>query len=152
MKFTGLAAIAVITISTPLAAQSLVAAPNEASAKLGQCFVDNTTGNDRTLVARWMAGSMASSPMMDGLVEVDTAAKEQVDRSMADLFARLLTKDCKAQAKVVMDNRDQMGMQAAGGRLGEIAMAELMMDPAAMRAMMAYIQYIDPASFAALSE
>lgn len=152
MKLTGLVAAAAVAFSTPLAAQSMVAAPNEASAKLGQCLVDKTTGSDRTLVARWMAGSMASSPMMEGLVEVDAAAKEQVDRSMAALFARLLTKDCKAQAKVVMQSRDRMGMQAAGGRLGEIAMAELMMDPVSMQALLAYIQYVDPAAMAALAE
>ena len=152
MKLTGLVSAAAVAFSTPLAAQSMVAAPNEASAKLGQCLVDKTTGSDRTLVARWMAGSMASSPMMEGLVEVDAAAKEQVDRSMAALFARLLTEDCKAQAKVVMQSRDRMGMQAAGGRLGEIAMAELMMDPVSMQALLAYIQYVDPAAMAALAE
>lgn len=158
MKFTaylaaaGSLACASLAVATPASAQTMVASPNPASARLGQCLVGNTTGNDRVLVARWMAASMASSPMMQGLVSVDQAEKERVDRLMADLFTRLMAKDCLAEAKVVMQARDQQGMQAAGGRLGEIAMQELMMDPAAMAALLAYVKHIDPADLAELGK
>ena len=148
--FAGLGAAIALSMGASAHAQSMVASPNPASAALGQCLVGNTTGNDRTLVARWMAASMASSPMMDGLVSVDAAGKDQIDRAMAKLFTRLMAEDGAAEAKVVVKARDQQGMQAAGGRLGEIAMQELMMDPAAMQALLAYAQYIDPAAMAAL--
>ena len=141
-----------MSLSGPAQAQSMVASPNAASAALGECLVGSTTGNDRTLVARWMASSMASSPRMKGLVSVDTAAKEKIDREMAALFTRLMADDCADEASVVIKARDQQGMQAAGGRLGEIAMQELMMDPITVQAMLAYVQHIDPAALALLGQ
>ena len=147
-----LAASVLGVLAAPVAAQSLVAAPTENSARLGQCLVDNSTGRDRTIVARWMGASLAASPRMEGLIALDKNAKVEADKAMAQLFTRLLTKDCEDEARAVLAERSPHSMQAAGGRLGEIAMRELMMDPVAMQALTAYAQYVDPAAIASLSE
>ena len=99
-----------------------------------------------------MAASLAASSKMKGLVVLDKDAKVEVDKAMAELFTRLLTTDCINQARAVLAERSPQSVEAAGGRLGEIAMRELMMDPVAMQALMAYVQYVDMAAIAKLSE
>lgn len=136
----------------PAAAQQLTAVPNAASEALGKCLVGRSTGNDRMLVAQWMGASLAMSPAMKGVVSVDAAKKDQIDREMAKLFTRLTTVDCRAEMAVLIRNRDAHGIEAGSGRLGEMAMRELMQDPAAMAALIAYARYIDPAAMQKMAE
>lgn len=145
MRFSAfpLAAALICASAAPVSAQSLVATPNAASARLGQCILDKTTGADRVLVARWMAASLAMAPQMDGVVKVDAAAKEKVDKDMAALFTRLFANDCTDEMKVLIKSGDSQGIKAAGGKLGEMAMSELMSNPTAMSALMAYMKYLD---------
>ncbi|HEU4821737.1 MAG TPA: hypothetical protein VFS87_11355 [Qipengyuania sp.] len=147
-----LAALCAALIGTHAQAQSLVATPDAASRALGQCFVLKTTGSDRLLVARWLAGAMGVGDATKGMVSVDQAAKSTTDRQMAALYTRLLAKDCAAQAAPLVKAQDMRGIEAAGGMLGEIAMKELMNDPKVAAAIAAYAQHIDPAAFAALAE
>lgn len=142
--FSIIAAISLASVpAQPSMAQSLVATPNAASAALGKCMVLKTTGADRILFARWLASSMATAPAMEGVISVDATKKGQIDREMGALFTRLFAQDCPAEAKVLIGARDEMGLKAAGGMIGEIAMQELMSDPTAMKSLMAYLQYID---------
>ena len=136
----------------PATAQQLTAVPNAASAALGQCLVGHSTGNDRMLVAQWMGASLAMSPAMKDVVTIDAAKKDEIDRQMAKLFTRLMTVDCNAEMAVLVKNRDAHGIEAGSGRLGEMAMRELMQDPVTMQAMIAYARYIDPAAMAKLTE
>lgn len=137
----------------PATAQAqLTAVPNQASAALGECLVGKSSGEDRMLVARWMGTSLVMSPAMKDIASVDAAKKDEIDRAMARLFTRLMTVECKAEMAVLVKNRDAMGIEAASGRLGEMAMRELLQDPAAMQALIAYARYVDPAAMQKLAE
>ena len=129
-----------------------VAYPNEASRDLGECIALSTTGRDRLVTARWFATSLGMAPQLSDAVKVEPAAKEQSDRDMAALFTRLFTVDCADEARVLMANRDQAGIQAAGGRLGQIAMQDLMSDPKVLESMISYLAYIDPTAIDALAQ
>jgi hypothetical protein len=104
------------------------------------------------LAARWMAASMAASSALADIVTVDAAAKNQADRAMGKLFARLFTRACRDQAKVLMQANDQAGFTASGGRLGMIAMNELMQDPDVSQSLMAYIRFADMQALAQLAQ
>lgn len=146
------AALGAFLIGSNVQAQTLVATPDGASRALGQCFVLKTTGADRLLVARWLAGAMGMGDATRDLVTVDETAKLATDKAMAALFTRLFTKDCAEQAAPLVKAQNQSGMEAAGGMLGEMAMRELMSDPKVSASTFAYLQFIDPAKFAALAE
>ena len=146
-----MALLAAALATVPAAAQG-VAYPNEASRQLGECIALSTSGKDRVLTARWFAASLGSAPQVADAVTVDPAAKVEADREMAALFTRLFTQDCAKEAAPLMNSGDMAGIQAAGGRLGQIAMQELMSDPQVLQAMMSYIVYIDQSAFDKLGE
>lgn len=151
-KLNWVAAIAALFVGSAVQAQTLVATPDQASRALGQCFVLKSTGSDRLLVARWLAGAMGMGEATRDMVTVDEAAKLATDKAMAGPFTRLFTRDCADEAAPLIKAQNQSGLEAAGGMLGEMAMRELMSDPKVSAATFAYLQFIDPAAFAALAE
>ena len=146
------ATLCAIMPGTASAQASLVTTPSPEAAALGQCLVGKSTGDDRVLFARWMGSSIAMAPAMKDVVTVDPAAKDAIDREMAKLFTRLMTESCRAEMSVLVKAQDAMGVQAASGKLGEMAMRELLQDPAAMQALIAYARYIDPAAMQKLTQ
>lgn len=146
------AALGATLLGAQANAQSMVAMPDAASRALGQCLVLQTNGADRLLVARWLAGAMGAGDATKSVLTVNQASKTATDKQMAALYTRLFTEDCVAEAAPLFKARDQRGIEAAGGMLGEIAMRELMNDPKVSAAVGAYVQFIDPAPFTALAE
>lgn len=134
-----------------MSSQNMLAYPNEDSRKLADCIASSTTQSDRLLTARWMAAAMGTAAKLQGTVTVDEAAKEEADRGMAALFTRLFTDDCADQAQTLMAAGDMAGIQAAGGRLGLMAMEELMGDPEVLSSLMAYLAFVDFAAFARIA-
>lgn len=131
--------------------QDMLAYPSEESRNLADCIASSTSSADRLLTARWMAAAMSTAGKLQGTVSVDEAAKENADRGMAALFTRLFTVDCADQAQPLIASGDMAGIQAAGGRLGLMAMEELMTDPEVLSSLMAYLAYVDFAAFARIA-
>ncbi|WP_108790896.1 hypothetical protein [Erythrobacter sp. Alg231-14] len=146
MKKTILTMI-VAAAAIPANAQTQIAYPSEQSRALGECLALSSTGRDRIVAMRWMAANIGSSSVMQDIVTVDAEGKVEADRAMAALFTRLFSQDCGEEAAVLMKARDNAGIESAGARLGQIAMQELMGDPAVMQGMTAYVQYIDASAF-----
>lgn len=153
MKKTVLTAACALAAILPATATAQAAAsPSEASLKLGKCLVGKSTGEDRLLIAQWMGSSMAMSPAMQEIVTVDPAVKDRIDRRMAETFSRLMVQDCRAEMAALVKGRDAAGIQAASGMLGQMAMQELLQDPKAMQALIAYAKYMDPTMMQKLAE
>jgi len=115
--------------------------------ELGACLVGKTTGEDRVVVARWIAGAVASAPQVAALVKIDAAEKDQVDRAMAKVFTRLMTVDCLAQAKPLLKAGSRAGFEIVGESLGRIAVTELLNNPQASNSIEAYARYLDRQAF-----
>ena len=152
-RFTLLPAVlaASFAVLLPPAQAQEIAYPSEASRALAECISQSTTTEDRALTARWMAAGIGTAKIMEGTVTVDPAGKLEADKAMGALFTRLFTKDCRAQSAVMMRNGDQEGFTAAGGKLGQIAIAQLMADPEVSQSLFAYIQYADIAAIGQLA-
>ena len=131
--------------ATPAAAQTASSQSN--AERLGNCLVSKTTGEDRILSARWILAAMASAPQVADVAHVEPAKKEEIDRAMARLFTRLMTKDCLEEARPLLLARDGAGARTAGEALGRIAMQELLSDPKAVAAVAKYATYIDYREF-----
>lgn len=136
------AALFSLSTAAPASAQMVGQQASEGAMQLGRCAIGVTTGNDRLLVAQWVGSSLAMAPQLGGVVTVDAAAKDILDRRMAELFMRLFTEDCIEQARPLVQSGDQASIQFAFGMLSEIAMRELLTDPQAMAALTGYVQYI----------
>ena len=146
------AACAALSLMPVAAKAQTLATPNAASLALGKCLVGKSSGDDRILIARWMGASIAMSPAMKDVVMVDAEAKDAIDREMAVTFTRLMTEECRAEMGALVKAQDAAGIQAASGMLGQMAMQELLRDPATMQALIAYAKYIDSAAMQKLTQ
>lgn len=115
---------------------------------LGQCMVLKSSGEDRIVIARWMVLALASAPQLNDVMVVDQTKKVAADRAMAGLFTRLITSDCKPEAKALFATKDANAFELAGGPLGRIAMRELLSNEKAMGALAAYADYLKDSDFA----
>jgi hypothetical protein len=153
IRFAVKLALGALALSSAGAASAqAIAYPSPQSEALGQCVVMSTTGKDRLVAIRWMATAIGSANVMKDAVTVDAAAKDTYDREVAALFSRLLTVDCRDEAKPLVKANDSAGLQAGFGALGRIAMMELMADPSVLSSLTAYVKYADLAAVAELSE
>jgi hypothetical protein len=119
---------------------------------LGQCMVAKSTGDDRLLVARWFLAAAASTPKAGEVVTVKPESKDRMDRGMAALFTRLITKDCRALAAPMMTGGAAGdGFRVAGEALGQVAVEELFRGPAAQSALSNYTKYLKPQDFKELA-
>lgn len=148
-----ISALAGLTLVVPVAASAQeIAYPNEASRDLAQCIALSTTGKDRILTAQWFATSIGAGESMQGVVTINPDAKKAIDKSMGELFTRIFTQDCRAQSAPLLKASDTAGIQSAGGRLGQIAMVELMNDPLVKTSLLDYLIHVDTAAITELAK
>lgn len=114
---------------------------------LGVCLGDNTTGKDRKDLAQWIFVAMAAHPEIKPLSAVTEAGRDALDRKLAALATRLLTENCRAEAKAAVTESGNVAIESAFGVLGRLAMAEVMSNPAVSEAIVRYAKYLDQATF-----
>lgn len=110
---------------------------------LSACLADNTSGKDRKDMARFVFVGMAAHPEIRGLSNVTEANREEIDKGMAAIFTRLLTEKCAVQTKLAMEMDGAAAIQTAFKTIGELAMQELMSNPAVSSSFSRFSQYID---------
>lgn len=130
-------------IAPGAAGAQAVALPNDQSKAFSECVVLSTTGRDRLVLVRWVAVSIGSSNRLQDAITVNPGAKEDADRKMGELFTRLFTVDCRKEAAPLLRGNDNVGVRAAFGELGRIAMSELTNDPQLEQVLTGFIQYAD---------
>lgn len=140
MKALRPAAVCLAACMTLSTAQSAHAAP--ASEALSTCLAENTTGKERKEFARWMFAAMSTHPALSDMSAITPAIREQSNRNMGQMVTRLLAVDCVAQTKAAAkEGRASMG--AAFKTLGELAMQELMSNPAVGSAIGSFEKHLD---------
>lgn len=133
---------AALMVPGPASSQGF-AFPNDQSKAFSECVVLSTTGRDRIVLVRWVAVSIGSSDRLQDAITVKPGAKEEVDRKMGELFTRLFTVDCRKEAAPLLKGNDNVGVEAAFGELGRIAMSELTNDPQLEQILTGFVQYAD---------
>ncbi len=113
------------------------------SEALGECLVDKTTGHDRKLLARWIFVTMSAHPELHDMFVMTAQTKDTADEDTAKLFMRLVTVDCVAETRAAVDKDGVAAMKLAFGKLGEVAMRELMSNPAVQASFNGLDRYID---------
>lgn len=113
------------SIITPLAATA-----GPATDALATCMSDSTSGKDRKDMARWIFVGMSTHPEIKSLSNVAETDRDQIDKTMAAMVTRLLTENCKVQAKLASEKESgEAPLKTAFGAMGQLAMQELLVNP-----------------------
>jgi len=134
-------ALATVIVGAAITASSATA--GSATDALTACMADNTTGKDRKDLARWVFVGMSAHPEIQSLSKVTEANRDELDRMLATMVTRLMTENCRVQAKLAMENEGSAAFEAAFGAIGRLAMQELMSNPAVTSSFTRYAKYLD---------
>jgi hypothetical protein len=110
---------------------------------LSRCLSDSTTGKDRKDIVRWFVVSLAQHPALGDLITVSPTQIEEVNKTTAQIFTRLMTVDCKAQMKAAYKSGGDATIENAFGKLGEVAAGEVLADPKVKKATEGFIKFVD---------
>ncbi|MFM2483317.1 hypothetical protein [Celerinatantimonas sp. YJH-8] len=140
---SGLAAV----ILGSMMAVSSAATASPATSALTRCVADNTTGKDRKDLALWVFVAMSSHPEIKPYSKVTDTERDQIDKKLAVLATKLVTENCKEEAKAAIKSDGAASFRVAFGTLGRLAMQELMTNPDVRKSFSNYTKYIDKSKF-----
>lgn len=118
-----LAAWATLSLAAPLRAGLY-------TDELAKCLVESTSSADKVAFSRWVFVAIAAHPAVADLSAVTPASREASNRQIGALITRLLVEDCRSQAERALRYERTTAMEASFSVLGQVAMQELMTNPA----------------------
>ncbi len=130
------------TLLTPIMARS-----SQEAQRLGICLTDSLNGKERKNLAKWIYFGMSAHSIMRPYSNITRKEKEKLDKYVADLITRLLTKDCPKQTASAFKENGSEGLKYAFGVVGKVAMQELMNEPKVSRSLGAFEKYINKDKF-----
>ena len=110
---------------------------------LAKCLVESTTAADKNALVKWMFATAALHPAVKSMASVTDAERAQSTRSTAELFVKLLTESCRAQAQQAVKYEGATALQTGFQILGQVAARELFADPNVAQGLAELEQYID---------
>ena len=106
---------------------------------LGQCLVQKSTDNDHLVLVRWMFSAMVQHPELAQLSKLSESDRERIDADVAKLFQRLITEDCRAEARSVVQEEGMIAFQSSFEVFGKVA-AQAIFGHSAVNAAMGGLQ------------
>lgn len=103
--------------------------------QLSQCLIASTTADDQRNLIRWIFGAAAQNPDVADIAPLEEDQKAEMSKSVAVLFERLLTEDCRTPFQTAMQSEGSETFQASFGMLILEAMNGLIDDPQVMQAL-----------------
>ena len=110
---------------------------------LSRCLVEKTTKEDRVALVRWMFAAASSHPAVASLSKVTPEQLDSANKSLAELFTRLMTESCHEQAKKALQYEGMATIQTSFAVLGQVAGSELFASPEVKQSMGGLDKYID---------
>ena len=110
---------------------------------LAKCLVSSTSSKDNILLGRWLVRVYGEHSESQDLLYISNYNKKIIDRDVAILFTRLLTQDCKFEAKKAYKYEGLSVMSNAFQVLGEVAGKELLEDGKVSKALNKFTEYVD---------
>lgn len=144
-RFVSRLSAAVAVIGSTFLVSPATAGP--ATDALTICVADNTTGKDRKDLAQWIFVAMAAHPEIQPFSNIAEGDRDEFDKRMAALATKLITENCRVEAKSAAEKEGSESFNAAFGVLGQLAMQELMSNPAVKSSFFRYTRFLDKAKF-----
>lgn len=120
-----------------------LASANQSAQRLGVCFNDSMTGHERKELAKWIFLGIATHSTIQPFANVTDQDRDDANRFLGALVTRLLTENCPAQAKAAFQDNGAKAFEHAFKVVGEVAMQELMTEPAVSASLGAFDRYLD---------
>jgi hypothetical protein len=111
--------------------------------ELARCLVKSTTDADKNSLVKWMFAAAALHPAVKSIASVSDAERDELNKSAARLFERLITESCKTETQEAVKYEGPSTLQTSFEVLGQVAGRGLLADPAVARSLADFANYID---------
>ena len=91
----------------------------------------------------WFFSAASQHPVVKDMLTVSADDLNKANKEFADLTMKLLTKDCRAEAKTAIKVEGIASLQSSFKVFGEVAGRELFTSPYVAKALAGYVQYLD---------
>lgn len=115
--------------------------------RLGVCLTESLNGKERKLLAKWVFLSISAHSTIKPYSSASPKDIDDSNRYVGGLITRLMTEDCPSQAKAAFEENGARAFEDAFRVVGEVAMMELMNEPAVGESLGAFEQYLDQEKF-----
>jgi hypothetical protein len=142
MKLLRVAAICVIAIT----AEAIPATPAVAgiySDDLAKCLVSSTTPTDKNFLIKWMFATISLNPALSSVNTFSDAERDRINKKLAAMFERLLTRSCRSQAKKAIAYEGMSTLESSFGVLGRVAATRMFSNPAVKKGVQGFTNYLD---------
>lgn len=126
------------------------AAPVQAgpfSDELSKCLVKSATPADLEIIIRWAFAAMASHPAVKPIVSMTPEQHTEYTRSAAELFQRLMLKDCRPETVAAVKFEGAAALETGFKVFGEVSFRGLTTDPAVAKEFESLGSYADDAAW-----
>lgn len=124
------------------AAFALPASAGIYSDDMARCLVSSTTAKDKTDLVRWIFSNASLHPEVASISSLTAPRRDEIDRAAGALLERLLTESCRKQTQEALKYEGPIAMQTSFQVLGQVAMQELMSNPAVGQGFAAIGKYV----------
>jgi hypothetical protein len=124
-----------------VAAAPAVAGP--ATDTFRRCLAEHTSAAERKQLARWMWLSMGEHPEAKAVAPLQPGLRASADAAIGQLVTRLMADDCAAEMRSAVSMDGTAAIRSASSALGQIALRELVSDPAVQKSIEAFTNSMD---------
>ena len=111
------------------------------------CIKRSTTPQDSATMAKYVFFTVGANPAVAAYTHISEADRQELDREVAEMTTRLVTKDCRAEIKATVAADGPAGFrnafQRAYAAMGERSMQIMLGDPAVQQAGSGAVRYLD---------
>lgn len=108
-----------------------------------KCFVNATSGADRTALVQWIFATAALHPDVSRLSAATDSDRESLNKRIGALLERLLTKACVSETKEAVRYEGNATLDSSFNVLGQVAGGELLSAPSVTASMANFAKYLD---------
>ena len=111
--------------------------------EVARCLVTSTNNRDKTKLVKWIFRVYGDHPEVSYMVDLSDREKKVIDKDVAEIFTRLLSKDCRDETKKALYYEGDNVMSTAFSILGQAAAKGFNDDPTVKRSINKFTEFID---------
>ena len=131
----------VLTFLLNISNQQTFAGPFED--EMAKCLVTSTNKRDRNKLVKWIFRVYGDHPEVSNMVDISDREKKVIDKDVADIYTRLLSKDCIDETKKALDYEGENVMFNAFQILGQVAGQGIVDNPGVKKSINKFVELID---------
>ena len=120
--------------------------------EMARCLVSSTSNRDRNKLIKWIFRVYGDHPEVSYMVDLSDREKNIIDKDVADIFTRLLSKDCIDESKKAKKYEGDNALVTAFEVLGAVAANGISKDSNVERSINKFAELIDIEKLDYLSE